>query len=69
MKQKTIVDKTFKVVADCMDTIFNEEDAWDANDYTPHERLEFVEQLNSKQYKKLRSFLRQCLNYLIPLKL
>ena len=49
---ETMVDKTFKVVADCMDTIFTGEDAWDAKDYTPSERLEFVEQLNSQQYKK-----------------
>ena len=41
---ETMVDKTFKVVADCMDTIFTGEDAWDAKDYTPSERLEFVEQ-------------------------
>ena len=52
----TMVDKTFKVVADCMDTIFTGEDAWDAKDYTPSERLEFVEQLNSQQYKKVEKF-------------
>ena len=51
-----LVDKTFKVVADCMDTIFTGEDAWDAKDYTPSERLEFIEQLNSQQYKKVEKF-------------
>ncbi len=51
-----MVDKTFKVVADCMDTIYTEEDAWDAKDYTPDERVEFVEQLNSKQYKEVEKF-------------
>ena len=53
---ETMVDKTFKVVADCMDTIFTGEDAWDAKDYTPSERLEFVEQFNSQQYKKVEKF-------------
>ena len=53
---ETMVDKTFKVVADCMDTIFTGEDAGDAKDYTPSERLEFVEQLNSQQYKKVEKF-------------
>ena len=38
-----LVDKTFKVVAVCIDTIFTEEDAWDSKDYTPQERIEFVE--------------------------
>ena len=53
---KTLVNKTFKVVADCMDTVFTEEDAWEAKDYTPDERVKFIEQLNSKQYKKVESF-------------
>ena len=53
---KTIVDKTFNVVADCMDTVFTGEDAWDANDYTPTERIQFIEQLNSQQYKKVEKF-------------
>ena len=53
---KTLVNKTFKVVADCMDTVFTEEDAWEAKDYTSDERVKFVEQLNSKQYKKVEKF-------------
>ena len=53
---KTMVDKTFNVVADCMDTVFTGEDAWDANDYTPTERIQFIEQLNSQQYKKVEKF-------------
>ena len=52
----TVVDKTFRVVADCIDTIFTEEDAWDAKDYTPQERLDFVQQLSSKQYKEVEKF-------------
>ena len=53
---ETMVNKTFKVVADCMDTIYTEEDAWEAKDYTPQERMDFVEQLNSNQYKKVEKF-------------
>ena len=49
-ESETIVDKTFRVVADCMDTIFNGEDAWEAKDYSAQERLDFVQQLNSQQY-------------------
>ena len=52
----TMVDKTFRVVADCIDTIYTQEDAWDAKDYTPQERLDFVQQLNSKQYKEVEKF-------------
>ena len=53
---ETLVDKTFRVVADCMDTVFTGEDAWEAKDYTPQERMDFVEQLNSSQYKKVENF-------------
>ena len=53
---EVLVDKTFKVVADCIDTIYTEEDAWEAKDYTPNERIEFVQQLNSKQYKAVEEF-------------
>ena len=53
---ETLVNKTFKVVADCMDTVFTEDDAWEAKDYSSDERVKFVEQLNSKQYKKVENF-------------
>ena len=39
-----------------MDTIFNGEDAWEAKDYSAQERLDFVQQLNSQQYKKVENF-------------
>jgi len=53
---ETVVDKTFKIVAESMDTVFNEEDAWEAKDYSLDERIKFVEQLNSKQYKEVERF-------------
>ena len=53
---EAMVDKTFNVVADCMDTIYTGEDAREAKDYTPAERIPFVNQLNSKQYKEIEKF-------------
>ena len=55
-RSEEVVNKTFKVIADCMDTIYTEEDAWDVNDYSPSERLDFVEKLSSKQYKEVEKF-------------
>ena len=55
-KSEEVVNKTFKVIADCMDTIYTEEDAWDAKDYSPSERIDFVEKLSSKQYKEVEKF-------------
>ena len=53
---KENVNKTFKIISECIDTIYTQEDAWDAKDYTSKERVEFIEQLNSKQYKKVEKF-------------
>ena len=51
-----LVDKTFKLVADCIDTVYTQEDAWDSSDYSSDEKIQFIEQLNSKQYKQVERF-------------
>ena len=56
MTAEETVERTFKVIADCMDTVFTAEDAWEAKDYTSKERLAFIEQLSSKQYKDVERF-------------
>ena len=53
---KDNLNKTFKIISECIDTIYTQEDAWDAKDYTSKERVEFIEQLNSKQYKEVEKF-------------
>ena len=53
---KENVNKTFKIISECIDTIYTQDDAWDAKDYTSKERVEFIEQLNSKQYKEVEKF-------------
>ena len=53
---ETVVNKTFQVVADCIDTVYTGEDAWEGKDYSSDERMKFVEQLNSKQYKEVENF-------------
>ena len=53
---KESVNKTFKIISEYIDQIYTQEDAWDAKDYTSKERVEFVEQLNSKQYKEVEKF-------------
>ena len=55
-QSQTTVDKTFQLIADCMDTVYTKEDAWDSKDYSPNERLEFIEQLSSKQFKQVEKF-------------
>ena len=50
------VSKTFKIISDCIDTIFTQEDAWEAKDYSEKERVEFIERLHSKQSKEVERF-------------
>ena len=54
--QKSLIDSTFEYAVECIDTIYNDEETWEAADSTKKELEEFVEQLNSKQYQKLQSF-------------
>jgi len=50
------VDRTFEIVASCIDIVFNEDEAWEAKDCTKKELVEFVEQFNSAQFKEIEKF-------------
>ena len=50
------IEKSFEIIADCIDTIFTEEDAWSAKDCTKKELLEFIEGMNSSQFKMVEKF-------------
>ena len=54
--QKSLIDSTFEYAVECIDTIYNDEETWEAADSTKKELEEFVEQMNSKQYQKLQAF-------------
>ena len=50
------VEKTFDLIASCIDTIFNEEEAWSAADVSKKELQEFLDQLNTKQFQEIEKF-------------
>ncbi len=50
------VDDTFGVITSCVEQIFNEEESWSASDCTKKELVDFLEQLSSKQFKKIEKF-------------
>jgi hypothetical protein len=50
------IDQSFDLIASCIDVIFNQEDSWAAEDVTKKELLEFLEQLNSNQFKQIEKF-------------
>jgi len=50
------VDGAFKMVASCIDTIFDEDNVYDAKSETSKNIQEFLENLNSDQFKMLTGF-------------
>ena len=50
------VDDTFDLIASCIDQVYSEEESWASQDCTHKEMVEFLEQLNSSQFKEIESF-------------
>ena len=56
MDDASMLDKSFDIVTSCIDMVFNQEDTWSAKDCTKKELVEFIEGLNSQQFKKIDTF-------------
>ena len=50
------VNKSLSMITSCIDMIYDNEESWDASDSTQQELEEFIEQLNSKQFKSVEKF-------------
>ena len=50
------VDKSLDVITSCIGTVFNEDESWSTSDCTKKELSEFVEQMNTKQFKDIEVF-------------
>tara|TARA_B100001287_G_scaffold104254_1_gene87642 strand:- start:1596 stop:2318 length:723 start_codon:yes stop_codon:yes gene_type:complete len=50
------VNKSMNMIVSCIDMIYDEEESWDASDSSQKELEEFIEQLNSKQFKLIEKF-------------
>ena len=50
------VDDTFKLIASCVEQVYSEEESWAGADCTKKELSDFVESLNSKQFKSIERF-------------
>ena len=50
------VDKSLAMIITCIDTVYDEEESWSAADCTKKELQEFVEQMNTKQFKEIENF-------------
>ena len=50
------VKSTLDMIISCIDIIFNEEESWSASESTKKELEEFLDQLNTKQFKMIEDF-------------
>ena len=50
------VDDTFDLIASCIDQVYSEEESWASEECTKKELSDFVESLNSSQFKLVENF-------------
>ena len=50
------VDDTFDLIASCIDQVYSEEESWTSDECTKKELSDFVESLNSSQFKLVENF-------------
>lgn len=50
------IERSLEVIASCIDVIFNAEESWSAKDCTKKELIDWVETLDSQQFKQIEKF-------------
>tara|TARA_A100000164_G_scaffold308255_1_gene285248 strand:+ start:246 stop:965 length:720 start_codon:yes stop_codon:yes gene_type:complete len=50
------MDQSFKLIASCIDKIYTEDDVWASEDCTKKEMNDFLESMNSQQFKEIEAF-------------
>jgi len=55
-KEVDQLDQSFDIIASCIDMVYNADESWAASDCTKKELKEWIQDLNSKQFKELETF-------------
>ena len=50
------MEQSFDLIASCIDKIYTEDEVWSAADVTKKEVIEFLESMNSSQFKDIEKF-------------
>ena len=53
---KNAMDQSFDLIATCIDKIYTEDEVWATADCTKKEMKDFLEQMNSNQFKEIEKF-------------
>jgi len=54
--EKNMMDQSFELIAACIDKVYTEDEVWTAADCTKKEMKDFLEQMNSQQFKEIETF-------------
>jgi hypothetical protein len=50
------VNKSLEMITSCIEMVYNQDECWSATDCTKQELQDFVEQMNTKQFKEIETF-------------
>ena len=56
MSSKTSMEQSFDLIGECIDKIYTEDEVWSTSDVTKKELNDFLEQMNSNQFKEIERF-------------
>jgi hypothetical protein len=56
LSDNSAINQSFELVASCIDTIYNNEEVWAAADVSKKELMEFLDQMNTSQFKQVEKF-------------
>lgn len=53
---KQTIEKSFEIVASCIDQVYTEEEVWSASDLSKKEMVEWLQQMDGNQFKGIENF-------------
>mgnify|MGYP003316527215 CR=1 FL=1 len=56
LNDKNQMDQSFELIAQCIDKVYTAEEAWSVSDCTKKEVNDFLESMNSNQFKEIETF-------------
>jgi citrate lyase gamma subunit len=56
LSSDSTMDQSFELISSCIDKIYTEDEVWSTADVTKKELMEFLDQMNSTQFKEIEKF-------------
>jgi hypothetical protein len=56
LSSDSTMDQSFELISSCIDKIYTEDEVWSTSDVTKKELMEFLDQMNSSQFKEIEKF-------------